>query len=49
MIRKSPGADPGLISGCCKILQKKIEHKNDVTCRKKTPEIKPKNWFSGSF
>ena len=28
------GADPGVILGCCKILQKKIEHRNDVICRK---------------
>ena len=28
------GADPGLILGCYKILQKKIEHRNDVICRK---------------
>ena len=27
------GADPGLILGCCKILPKKIEHRNDVICR----------------
>ena len=27
-------ADPGLILGCCKVLQKKIEHRNDVICRK---------------
>ena len=27
-------ADPGLILGCCKILQKKVEHRNDVICRK---------------
>ena len=26
-------ADPGLILECCKILQK-IEHRNDVICRK---------------
>ena len=26
--------DPGLILKCCKILQKKIELKNDVICRK---------------
>ena len=28
-----PGGDPGLILGCCKILQKKIEHENDEICR----------------
>ena len=28
------GADPGLISACCKILQKKLEHRNDVICKK---------------
>ena len=28
------GADPGVILGYCKILQKKIEHRNDVICRK---------------
>ena len=27
-------ADPGLILGCWKILQRKIEHRNDVICRK---------------
>ena len=29
-----PEADPGLILGCCKILQKKNEHRNDVIWRK---------------
>ena len=29
-----PGADPGLILGCCKFLQKKVENRNDVICRK---------------
>ena len=28
------GADPGLILGCCKILQKKSEHRNNVISRK---------------
>ena len=28
------GADPRLILGCCKILQKKIEHRNDVYAEK---------------
>ena len=27
------GADPGLILGSCKILQKKLEHRNDAICR----------------
>ena len=27
-------ADPGLILGLCKILQKKIEHRNDVYAEK---------------
>ena len=31
---KKGEADPGLILGCCKILQKKTEHRNDVICRK---------------
>ena len=30
-----PGADPGLILGCFKILQKKIENGNDITMQKK--------------
>ena len=40
LIRKPPrkkhrtGVDPGLILGCCKILQKRIEHRNDVICKK---------------
>ena len=29
-----PGADPGLILGYCKTLQKIIEHRNDVIFRK---------------
>ena len=29
-----PGADPGLILGCCKILQKEIENRNDITMQK---------------
>ena len=32
---RKPGADPGLILGGCKNLQKKPEHRNDVICRKK--------------
>ena len=28
------GVDPGLILGCCKILQKKIEHRNDIIMQK---------------
>ena len=27
-------ADPGLILGCCKILQKKTESRNDITIQK---------------
>ena len=29
-----PGTDPGLILGCCKILQKKFENRNDITMQK---------------
>ena len=32
--RQNPGVDPGLILGCCKILQKKIENRNDITMQK---------------
>ena len=28
------GPDPGLILGCCKISQKKIDHRNDVIMQK---------------
>ena len=28
------GADPGLILGCCKILPKKNENRNDITMQK---------------
>ena len=32
--RGGAGAVPGLIWGCCKVLQKKIDHRNDIICRK---------------
>lgn len=32
--RGGAGAVPGLIWGCCKVLQKKNDHKNDAICRK---------------
>ena len=36
------GADPGLIRGCCKILLKKVDHRNDIICRKIIDSTKSK-------
>ena len=35
-VRCNQGADPELISGCCQNFTKKIEHRNDLICRKTT-------------
>ena len=34
LIKTVPGADPGLILGCCQNFTKMTEHRNDATCRK---------------